>query len=118
MSHYYNSRKSLRGKIARARAALAAWVGYNEQVLKNIKLDQAANRPVAVVRYEELVKDPALVGKLSHALGVPLTDARNDQMRRNRAPGFGKGLVFRGIARPFQARIGRIYEELGALRVR
>ncbi len=118
ISHYFDSRQSARGKMERARMALAAWTHYNEQVLSNVRLDQAAGRPFAVVRYEELVENPALVARLSEALGVPLADARNDQMRRNRMPGIGKRLVFGWIARPFQARIGRIYEALGGLRVR
>jgi hypothetical protein len=71
-------------RLGRARAALRAWLAYNEAVLRNIKLDEAAGRPWVLLRYDELLRYSELITRAQEVTGIPLKDVRKPKMRRNR----------------------------------
>lgn len=114
--HYFRSGKNLRRSLKTARMGLLAWLHFNERILENLSRDRAAGRPHALVSYEELMNQPALLAPLENALEVPLADARNWDLRRNTLGNAERqlyGLICAGQGK----RIAKLYEQLEASRL-
>lgn len=117
---YYNRRPGLSHRVLRVlrvRRAAHSWVYFNEKLLENLRSDQSAGRPYALVRYEELMEDKALIERLEKAVGVPLFDARNWDLRRGKVAGSEQNLVYRLALSGYEKRIAKLYQELGELRL-
>ncbi|PQV65557.1 Sulfotransferase family protein [Abditibacterium utsteinense] len=115
MRFYFRSRQEMRLRLQQARRALKAWVHFNEQILCHIASDQSAGRPVALVRYEALMENKELIGAIEKAVNVPLFDARNFDLHRNKLPSNQEKAIFRGLSLGYQKRIAALYRELDAL---
>lgn len=97
-------------KMKRMRRALLAWVHYNERVWLNLSSDKKAGRPCVVIRYEELMEQPALIPQIEKTLGLKLFDARNWDLRRNRAPTRSRTVDCLGLG--LRGRVSRLYQRL------
>lgn len=107
----YAGKLAFTKKIKKMRGALSAWVNYNERVWKNLLSDKKAGRPYALIRYEELMDQPALITKIEQLAGLKLFDARNWDLRRSRVQDRSKffPLLTLGLAH----RVSQIYQRLG-----
>lgn len=114
---YFNSREGAKKRIKRVRRAAVAWLYYNERVLENMRADQAARRPHALVRYEELMEEKSLIERIEEAAGVKLADARNWDLRRNKVSSGRERLIYRLATVGLAGRVTSAYNELGALRI-
>lgn len=107
----YGGKLSFKKKIKKMRGALSAWVNYNERLWENLVSDKKAGRPYALIRYEQLMDQPALITKIEQLTGVKLFDARNWDLRRSRVQDRSK--IFPLLTLGLGHRVSRIYQRLG-----
>jgi hypothetical protein len=109
-------------RLGRARAALRAWLAYNEAVLHNIRLDEAAGRPWVLLRYDELLRYSDLITRAEEITGVHLKDVRNPKMRRNRgmmgSVSWRERFYFGFADLGYRTRLRQMYSALQARRLR
>jgi hypothetical protein len=109
-------------RLLRARAALRAWIAYNEAVLRNCALDEAAKRPWVLLRYDELMRYSDLITQAEEITGVTLKDVRKPKMRRNRgmmsSVSWRERLYFSFADLGYRTRLRKLYRELQARRLR
>ncbi len=117
LRYYFKGDKSLASRFRRMRRAAVAWTHFNERVLQNIESDRAAKRPFALVSYEELIEQPELIALVEDALEVPLFDARNPDLRRNKAGDGGQSRIYQLATVGLTKRIAEVYRQLHASRL-
>ena len=116
-------RVQTRFQLGRARQHLRAWLAFNEAVLQNCAADASANRPFALVYYDELMESDTLLAKIEDATRVPLFDARAPDLRRTQPTGspslsLREKLFVHTAEAGYQARLQRVYQGLETLRLR
>ena len=115
IQHYFHTAKDPISALRRTRRALRAWIFYNEQLVKNLELDSLANRRAVLVHYEGLMTNDTLVQKMQDVIGIPLHDARNLDLRRNKKSnkaGYRETLTYRIAALGYESRLQKVYREL------
>ena len=116
--HRLYTGEPLRKRLKKMRRAVEAWAEYNSSLIDNLEADRQAGRPAVLVRYEELMVQDDLVRLMSEAVGIPLFDARNPKLRRNKVTGFKDAFLCRAASLGYEGRLKTLYEKLGALRLK
>jgi hypothetical protein len=103
--------------LKNARRAIQTWLRYNEKMLENMELDEKANRPLVLVRYEELMASPDLPQRAEKILGIKMADARNPQLHRNKVERDAQNFLVRLFTMDSSFRVARVYKKLDARRL-
>jgi len=114
---FFRNRTSRISSLRRMRWGMVAWVHYNRALLRHMDSDAKAGRRHVLVKYEELMEHPGLLGQIESAVGIELFDARNPKLRRNRVQNAGEIRLYRLAAIGFGSDIPALYRELDARRL-
>lgn len=99
--------------LLRMRRALLSWLEYNERMLLHFLEDLSVNRRAVLVRYEDLMAQNELLPLLQSRSGVPMSDARDPKMRRNKVEG-RDSFRFKIATFGLSSRVAALYRELEA----
>lgn len=87
--------------------ALRSWTDYNDAMAEAL---EATPRPKLVLRYDDLMSDPAAMERLSVFVGRPLVDSRRPELHRVRTQ--AEGRVERLMAATMRRDPRRVWERL------